>query len=201
MSFEQTPVVQILPVTNGEHIIEKTLFGPLFTKETIGRKINWDTTKFKLNRAQLLIDADQDVQSGASFAVTINEQVLQPLIRWEAFDTGNKHKEYELTDLVRGENVYIFTYEVSAYHQQAATMRYQASLKLEFIPLTPGDTTPPVTPGVEEDKDAWSKLYSQLAKNATKIVIVGGLAAVAGSIGYIYYKTSVFGKIVRFARR
>jgi hypothetical protein len=192
---------QILPITNGIKIIEKPIFGPLVNKLQLGRKVNWDTSLYELESAALRVKADQDVTSGASLTVTVNEEVQSPPLRWHAIDTADKDRLYQITSLiVRGENVYIFAYEVSALHQQAATLSFSATLELLFKPLGKGGDSTPADQGKEEDKDRWAKFTKSLQDNLKLIAIIATAGAAIGGISYLYWKTSVFSKLMRFAK-
>jgi hypothetical protein len=195
-------IQQRLPVTDGVKVIEKAVFGPLVNNLTLGRKVNWDTSKYELEGAWLVVRAKQDVTSGASLTSTVNEEVQSPVMRWHALETIEKTVRYPVASkLLRGENVYVFSYETSGLHQLAATLSFSAELELLFRPLGKGGDSTPADEGKEDVKGGWEKFVKSLGDNAKTIVIIGTIAAILGGIGYIYYKTSVFGKAFRFLRR
>jgi hypothetical protein len=203
MSNQVIPISQRLAITDGIKVIEKAIFGPLTNRLTLGRKVSWDPSKYELQDAKLVVVADQDVTSGASLSIVMNEKVLSPVMRWHALETHEQKLTYRVTsEMLRGENTVVFSYEVSALHQQQATMSFQAFLDLLFEPIgKPGPDDSPVDPGTEKDKDYWNRVFSKLEANAKTIVVIGILGGLAIGIGYLYYKTSWLGRVSKIFRR
>jgi hypothetical protein len=203
MSKQSNLISQGIQVTAGTLIIQKPLFGEIINRETIGRKISWNSKEFKLTKAYLRVKADQDVTSGASLTVNHNDKRLDPLIRWHALDTGEKTQIYNVSDLItNGENIFDFVYEVSGLHQQAASCKIDAFLSVDFESLSGSTDDTPADESSASDKRWWDKFLSKLSehlKMIVTIVILGGIIVV---IGYLYTRknkiiTGLLSKVLR----
>jgi hypothetical protein len=196
-------ISQRLPITDGVKTIEKQPFSKLVNELAIGRRVSWDTTKYRLDDARIKVTVDQDVTSGASMSVTMNEEVLSPVIRWHALETHEQSRTYNVTrNILRGENVITFSYEVSSLHQLAATAHFQAFLDLIFTPLQPGLDDEPASGTKEEVKgnEWWNKLGEGFQKHGTLIAVLGVVGVAAAGIGYLYFKTTWIGKVTSLFR-
>jgi hypothetical protein len=192
-------------ITPGVVVVKKPEFGSLVNRETIGRKIFWDTKKFELASAYLRIAADQSANAGASLSIVHNDKKLTPVIRWEAFDTNNKSQIYDVSDiLTNGENIFDFVYEVGAANVLGFECQVDAFISLEFTPLTTdasSDSTPAEKSGAT-DEQWWSKFVKSVEGNLKVIAIIIASGAVIIGIGYIYLKKQswITSIMSRFAR-
>jgi hypothetical protein len=186
-------ISQGINVTAGTLILTKPLFGEIIVRETLGKKISWNPDEFKLVHAFMRIAADQDVQSGASLTVNHNDRRLNPVIRWESFDTNEKKQIYDVSDLLtNGENIFDFVYEVSGLHQQSASCKIDAFISLEFESIKGGYDSSPAQETRSEDKQYWSKLWTSITNNIKLIVALLGIGAIISAIGYLIYKRNSF---------
>jgi hypothetical protein len=195
-------VQQRLPVTTGQDVINKKLFGELINQIVLGRKISWDPNRFQLTKAILRVTVDQEVTSGASLTTAFNERRLDPVIRWEAVQTNEMTEDYDVTsDILRGENVVTFIYEVSGFHVQAADARVSSDILLTFRQLTDvEDNRDPASGGSAKDKQALDRFISGVVDNAKLIVAVTLVGGAAIGVGYLYFKTSTLGRVTSFIR-
>jgi len=178
MGGSQAYIDQETPIFSGIKI-DIPFAQQLVSSDVEKQEINWDASKYSLQKAIISIDATQTYDSGADLTLLVNNTVLASVtsqIHWNAFETQRKTIDIDITsDLLDGLNVFQMQYHTADGVITAQECVANATLKLTFLgPATTGQPASYSNPG---GPSAWQ----QFLKDGKTYLIIGGVIMLVGA--------------------